>query len=63
MSEIKIEDSLSKEIHKAAYNIMHQEIIDAYLFLRENNHTISDAILEFIKETALIKLNKMYNIH
>lgn len=29
------------------------DIIDAYVFLRENNHTISDQTLDFMKNAAL----------
>ena len=34
------------------------EIIEAYLFLRKNNHSISDATLDFMKEASLAALNK-----
>lgn len=33
-----------------------KEIMDAYLFLRENNHSISDEVLDFIKDTVFNKL-------
>lgn len=36
-----------------------QEIIDAYLFLRENNHDIPDDTLDFMKNVALRELEKI----
>jgi len=36
-----------------------QEIIDAYLFLREHNHDISDSTLDFMKEVSLRELEKI----
>ena len=38
-----------------------QEIIDAYLFLRENNHDIPDDTLDFMKNVALRELEKIEN--
>ena len=36
-----------------------QEIIDAYLFLREHNHDIPDDTLNFMKDVALRELEKL----
>ncbi len=38
-----------------------QEIIDAYLFLREHNHDISDATLDFMKDVSLRELERVEN--
>lgn len=38
-----------------------QEIIDAYCFLREHNHDISDATLNFMKDVSLRELEKIEN--
>jgi len=35
------------------------EILAAYLFLRENNHTISSEVLDFMKDAAFEKLDKI----
>jgi hypothetical protein len=34
-----------------------KNIMDAYLFLREHNHSIPSEVLEFMKEASLDKLN------
>jgi len=34
-------------------------IIKAYLFLRENNHTIPDEVLDFILNSSLDKLEEL----
>ena len=36
-----------------------QEIIDAYVFLREHNHDIPDDTLNFMKDVALRELEKI----
>lgn len=36
-----------------------EEIIDAYLFLRENNHSIPDSTLNFMKDVALRELERI----
>jgi len=38
---------------KGAKEQIKREIIEAYLFLRENNHTIPSETLEFIKVAAI----------
>ena len=35
------------------------EILDAYLFLREHNHSIPSETLEFMKDVALRELKKI----
>ena len=37
------------------------EIIDAYLFLRENNHSIPSETLEFMKDVSLRELERVEN--
>lgn len=39
-----------------------QEIIDAYLFLRENNHDISDETLDFMKDVSLRQYDLVYGV-
>lgn len=36
--------------------IKQSDILDAYLFLRKNNHSIPDEALEFIKNAAMDKI-------
>lgn len=38
-----------------------KEIIDAYLFLREQNHSIPSETLEFMKDVSLRELEKVKN--
>ena len=35
-----------------------EEIIEAYIFLRKNNTSISDVTLDFMKEASIAALNK-----
>lgn len=37
-----------------------EEVIEAYLFLRENNTTIPDDVLDLMKEAALEKLDESH---
>ena len=37
------------------------EIIDAYVFLRENNHDIPDATLDFMKDVSLREFERIEN--
>lgn len=37
------------------------DILDAYLFLRKNNHSISSETLEFIKDVSIRELEKIEN--
>lgn len=39
-------------------NFFKKQIIDAYLWIRKNNNTIPDEVLDFMKEAALEKLEK-----
>ena len=39
-----------------------QEIIDAYLFLRENNHDIPDETLDFMKDVSLRQYDLVYGV-
>ena len=39
--------------------ITKDSIIDAYLFLRENNHSIPSEVLEFMKRASLDKLRSI----
>ena len=41
--------------------ITKKEILEAYLFLRENNHTIRSEVLDFMKEAAFEKLEIQQN--
>ena len=36
------------------------EIIDAYVFLRENNHSIPDDTLDFMKDASLKAYDKIH---
>lgn len=38
-----------------------KDIIDAYVFLRENNHSIPSNALEFIKSASLARLLELSN--
>jgi len=38
---------------------LEKEIREAYIFLRENNHTIPSETLEFMKDASLEKLNQI----
>lgn len=38
-----------------------QEIMDAYLFLREHNHDIPDNVLDFMKDVSLRELERINN--
>lgn len=40
-----------------AKNQLKKEIIEAYIFLRENNNTIPSKTLEFMKDTAIDAVN------
>lgn len=37
------------------------DIIDAYVFLRENNHSIPSETLEFMKDVSIRELEKVRN--
>jgi len=39
--------------------ITKKDIIDAYVFLRKNNQSIPDEVLDFIKDTCIEKLDFM----
>lgn len=39
---------------------MKKEIIDAIIFLRENNHTISDEIIDLMKCASLKELENIW---
>lgn len=39
--------------------ITKKDIIDAYVFLRKNNQSIPDEVLDFIKDTCIEKLDLM----
>ena len=39
--------------------ITKDKIMEAYLFLRKNNHSIPDEVLDFIKESSLEKLEEL----
>lgn len=41
--------------------ITKETIIDAYLFLRKNNHSIPDETLDFMKHASLEKLEEINN--
>jgi len=41
---------------------MKKEVINAIIFLRENNHTIPDEILDLMKKASLKELEKMWDI-
>jgi len=43
----------------SAVKQMKKEIIEAYIFLRENNHTIPSETLEFMKDAAIEKLDEI----
>ena len=43
-----------------AYQSMKAEIIDAWVFMRKNNDTISDDVLDFMKKASLNSLEEMY---
>jgi len=38
------------------------EIIDAYVFLRTNNHSIPDETLDFIKDASLSAYDALYGV-
>ncbi len=40
------------------HNNFRKQIIDAYIWIRKNNHTIPDDVLDFMKVAALEKLDK-----
>jgi exosome complex RNA-binding protein Csl4 len=37
--------------------ITKKDIIDTYVFLRKNNHSIPDEVLDFIKDTCIEKID------
>jgi hypothetical protein len=47
----------TKDESKVQTNPLEKEVHDAYRFLRENNHTVSDEVLDLMKNSAIDYLN------
>lgn len=64
MEQVEIEYTKFVNKHKidqSIYSQLRKEIIEAYVFLRKNNHTIPDTTLDFMKNAALKELNRNFS--